>query len=373
MRPDVGDQIDTLDIYACFITLNCQLYQHQLGIDLTFKKAVSVWIMTAFVFLGILVTVHAWNLWQSTGPGSLVTFSVLGNLVSLEVTSYLIAASAFSLAFIGGVCYSVFRSNSLELPLYQLSKSFEEKLDQKCEEIQESTDQAIGKLGLREFQLGEDMKNLQKQTEDVRRRLETGLDKCEKNLNSAQQKLAKIAQKTDGIEKSQKQLSELKKKLQSTASVDSSLKDIHRKIGEINSTPKPYLASTDRIQLLEGKILKKDTVRRLKTVGFSKIEDLLLKSPMEIVLTEAMSENEAKNLQSILQLLMVPGVGHEDAMLLLKSGVNSKQELGLQDTFSLGARISKVAEHYLDEGKIKESEKPSLEEIASWIKWAKHQ
>ncbi|MCW3981487.1 MAG: DUF4332 domain-containing protein [Candidatus Bathyarchaeota archaeon] len=340
---------------------------------MTFKKAFAVWIMAVFVFIGILVTAHAWNLWHTEGSGSLVTIPILGNLMSLEVTFYLIAASAFSLAFVGGICYAVFRSNSLEIPLYQLSKSFEEKLGQKSEEIQESTNQSIAKLGLREFQIGEDMKNLQKQTEHLYKKLEKGLEKCEKNLANAQKKLEEIEQKTDGIGKSQKQLSELKKKLQSAVSVDNSLKNINRGIREINSVPKPYLASTDQIQLLEGKILKKDTVRRLKAVGFSKIEDLLLKSPMDIVITEAMSENEAKNLQSILQLLMVPGVGHEDAMLLLKSGVNSKQELGLQDTFSLGARISKVAEHYLEEGKIKENEKPSLEEIASWIKWAKLQ
>ncbi|MCW4051742.1 MAG: DUF4332 domain-containing protein [Candidatus Bathyarchaeota archaeon] len=338
---------------------------------MTLKKAFSVWIMATFVFIGILVTTHAWNLWHTEGAGSLVTFPILGNLVSLEVTFYLIAALAFSLAFVGGVCYAVFRSNSLEIPLYQLSKSFEEKLDQKSEEIQESTNQSIGKLGLREFQLGEDMKNLQKQTERLYKKLGKSLENAEKNLENAQKKLAEIERKTDGIGKSQKQLSELKKKLQSAVSVDNSLKSINRKIGEITSNPKPYLASTDRIQMLEGKILKRDTVRRLKAVGFSKIEDLLLKSPMDIVLTEAMSENEAKNLQSILQLLMVPGVGHEDAMLLLKSGVNSKQELGLQDTFGLGARISKVAEHYLEEGKIKVNERPSLEEIASWIKWAK--
>ena len=60
-------------------------------------------------------------------------------------------------------------------------------------------------------------------------------------------------------------------------------------------------------------------------------------------------------------------------MLLFKSGVSSKQELGLQDTFSLGARISKTAEHYIKEGKIKVNEKPTLEKISSWIKWAKIQ
>jgi hypothetical protein len=137
--------------------------------------------------------------------------------------------------------------------------------------------------------------------------------------------------------------------------------------------PEPYITSTDGISVLEGKLLKRGTVRRLKSGGIQTIEDLLLKSPLEIAMTKTMSESEAKNLQSVIQLLMVPGIQHEDAVLLMKSGVNSKQELALQDTFSLGARLSKTAELYVKEGKINENEKPTLEEIASWIKLAKMQ
>ncbi len=340
---------------------------------MTFRKAFTVWILIVFAFLGAFNILHSWILLYAEGAGFMMGFPLLGNTVSLDVTFYLFGASIVTLMFMGVICYVVFHSDSLDLTLFQLAQSFEEKLDQKGEEMQASTTESLAKLGLREFQLKEDMKNLRKETAQLNNQLQKSIKNWGTNLDKTKKQLVLISRKTNDIQKDQKQLFKQKKKLTSTDSFEKKLKDIHEKIEEINSIPKPYLSSTDKIELLEGQILKKNTVQQLKSVGLEKIEDLLLKSPIEIVLTKVMSENEAKSLQSILQLLMVPGVEHEDAMLLLKSGVSSKQELGLQDSFSLGARISKTAEHYVKEGKIKENEKPTLEEIASWIKWAKIQ
>jgi len=127
----------------------------------------------------------------------------------------------------------------------------------------------------------------------------------------------------------------------------------------------------EEIERPGGSLLKQDTVQQLDQEGVKRVEDLLLKSPVEIAMTKAMSEAEAKDLQGIVQLLMVPGIQLEDAVLLLKSGISSKQELGMQESLSLGARMSKTAEMYVKEGKIRKRERPTLEEIDSWIKWAR--
>lgn len=275
--------------------------------------------------------------------------------------------------FTGAVCFVVFRRDSLDLPLYQLGKDFEEKLDVKSEEIKDSTEEALTKLGLREFQLKENMKALQKKLGEFDNKLKDSIDNHEKTFRTTQKKLMKIERKIDKIQTAQKDLTRLKKKLNAIESIEKNLGNIQGIVEKLGSVPEPYLTSTNEIKALEGKLLKRGTVRQLKLSGIEKIEGLLLKSPVEIALTKTMTESEAKSLQSVIQLLMIPGVQREDAMLLLKSGVNSKQELALQDTFSLGARISKVAELYIEEGKIKEPEKPTLEKVASWIKWAKTQ
>ena len=335
---------------------------------MTSKKALSVWILVTFAFLACLGTLHAWTLWQAEGV-SLVTFFSF----SIDITIYFIATLTMAFFFIGVVCYVVFRGESLDLPLYQLSKDFEEKLNVKSEEIKNSTDEALTKLGLREFQLKESMKALQKKLGELDNKLENSIDRNEKSLGTTQKNLTKIERKIDKVQTAQKELPKLKKKLQTIETVEKDLKSIQEIVEKIDSVPEPYLTSTDKIKMLEGKLMKRGTIRQLQLSGVEKIEDLILKSPVEIALTKTMTENEAKSLQSVIKLLMIPGVQHDDAVLLLKSGVNSKQELALQDTFSLGARVSKTAELYIKEGKIKETEKPTLEEVASWIKWAKTQ
>jgi archaellum component FlaC len=335
---------------------------------LTSKKALAVWILIVFCFLAVLGTFHAWISWQIEGV-SLV--SIL--LFQVEVATYFFATLAMTFVFIGAICYVVFHNESLGLSLCRLGKDFEEKLDVKSEEIQNSTDEALTKLGLREFQLKESIKNLQNKLGELDNKLKNSVDNHEKTLGTMQKKLMKIEHKIDKIQTVQKDLVGLKKKLNTIESIGKNLENIQDIVKKLDYIPEPFIASTNEIKALEGKLLKRDTVQQLKLSGVEKIEDLLLKSPVEIALTKTMTESEAKSLQSVIQLLMIPGIQHEDAVLLLKSGINSKQELALQDTFSLGARISKVAGLYIEEGKIKETEKPTLEEVASWIKWAKTQ
>jgi len=336
---------------------------------LTSKKAFAVWILVIFAFLAGLSTLHAWTLWLTEGAGFVITIFSF----PMGITIYFVATLTMAFFFIGAICYVVFRNDSSDLPLYELSKDFEEKLDVKNEEIKNSTDEALAKLGLREFQSKESLESLQKKLEKLDNKLKNSIESQEKSLETEQKKLIKIEHKLDKIQNAQTELPKLKEKLLAIEDVEKDLEDIKEIVGKINSVPKPYITSTHEIQTLEGKLLKQGTVRQLKLSGIEKIEDLILKSPVEIALTKTMTESEAKSLQSVIQLLMIPGVQHEDAVLLLKSGVNSKQELALQDTFSLGARLSKTAELYVKEGKIKENEKPTLEEITSWIKWAKAQ
>jgi hypothetical protein len=288
----------------------------------------------------------------------------------MEVTNYFAAALATSFFFIGAVCYVVFNSEPLELPLYKLTRDFEEKLEVKNEELMNSTDEALTKLGLRGFQLKGTMQDLQNKVEKIETRLKESDEKHEKILDTSQKKLVDMERKLESIQTVRNELSGLKKKLHVLAGVERDLKVIQG-IVEKSDSAKPYLRSTEDICILEGKILKPGTVNQLKQNGIEKIEDLLLKSPVEIGLTKVMSENEAKSLHCVLQFLMIPGIQHKDAVLLLKSGVNSRQELALQEALNLGARVSKTAELYVKEGKIKETEKPTLEEIASWIKLAK--
>lgn len=336
---------------------------------MTFKKSLTAWIILTLVFLSGLGTIHAWTSFLAGGPGTSITVPpFLSNGLQIEVTTYLITTLVTISIFLGAACHITLSSESLDLPLYQLGKDFEVKLDEKSQEIKNSMNETLTKLGLREFQLREGMKALQENIGELSKELAKELESHKKILKATNKKLVEIGHKTLTV---QKDIPKLNKKLNALETVEKDLRIIQEVIEKANSVPEPYLSSTEKIEILEGAILKKGTVRRLRKSGFKKVEDLLLASPLEISHTKAVSESEAKGLQSILQLLMIPGVQHEDAALLLESGVNSKEELALQNPFSLGARMVKTTELYTKEGKIKEEDKPSLEEIASWVKWAR--
>ena len=84
-----------------------------------------------------------------------------------------------------------------------------------------------------------------------------------------------------------------------------------------------------------------------------------------------MSEKMVEKLQGRAQLAMVPGVKEKDLVLLEEVGVMNRKDLACQEPFELGRKISGIAKVYVAEGKISEAEKPTIEEIYSWIKFAK--
>jgi predicted RecB family nuclease len=68
---------------------------------------------------------------------------------------------------------------------------------------------------------------------------------------------------------------------------------------------------------------------------------------------------------------MVPGVDENDAELLLEAGVNSRRELAAQDLVSLSRKIGEITKAHIEEKNMSEDEKPTIEEISSWIRMAK--
>jgi hypothetical protein len=84
-----------------------------------------------------------------------------------------------------------------------------------------------------------------------------------------------------------------------------------------------------------------------------------------------MSEKMVEKLQGRAQLAMVPSVKEKDMILLEEAGVTNRKELASQDPLELGRKINEVFKVYVEEKKISEAEKPTIEEIYSWIKFAK--
>jgi predicted RecB family nuclease len=96
-----------------------------------------------------------------------------------------------------------------------------------------------------------------------------------------------------------------------------------------------------------------------------------LTDPAVIAEKTGMSEKMVEKLQGRAQLAMVPGVKEKDLVLLEEAGVTNRKELANQDPLELGRKINGIFKVYVEEGKISEAEKPTIEEIYSWVKFAK--
>ncbi len=107
-------------------------------------------------------------------------------------------------------------------------------------------------------------------------------------------------------------------------------------------------------------------------MGITSVGELITADPVAIDEKTRVSQDMAKNLQSTAQLMMVPGVDENDAELLKEVEVFTIRELAEQDPIQLSGKIGEVAKTYVEQGKITESEKPTVEEVSSWVKHAKY-
>jgi len=133
--------------------------------------------------------------------------------------------------------------------------------------------------------------------------------------------------------------------------------------------PKPQLTSQDKVEDVRG--IGETTGNELREMEITNVGELILTDPAVIAEKTEMSEKTVEKLQGRAQLAMVPGVKEKDSVLLEEAGVTNRKELASQDPFELGRRINEIVKVYVEEGKISEAEKPTLEEIDSWIRFAK--
>jgi hypothetical protein len=84
-----------------------------------------------------------------------------------------------------------------------------------------------------------------------------------------------------------------------------------------------------------------------------------------------MSEETVEKLQGRAQLAMVPGIKEKELVLLEEVEVMDRKQLAEQDPLELGKKINGVFELCVEKGKITEAEKPTIEEIYSWVKFAR--
>jgi predicted RecB family nuclease len=141
------------------------------------------------------------------------------------------------------------------------------------------------------------------------------------------------------------------------------------RVEEALTTPKPQLTSKSDPEDVRG--IGPTIKDELRDMGITNVEQFILADPKMIAEKTTISEKTAEKLQGVAQLAMVPGIRDKDLVLLEEVGVMNRKELANQDPLELGKKINAVFQVCVEKGKISDVGKPTIEEIYSWVKFAK--
>jgi predicted flap endonuclease-1-like 5' DNA nuclease len=326
--------------------------------------------MGFFAFLAGLNAVNAIVLWAQLGPESIIQPYLIGSLIGgLSIATYLWISILAAFVFLGLTLNSI--TNNLPDPT--VLENVMEKVNglQNDQNVLEKikTRLMIIDASLSDIRRGF-LEGFNEQREDIkkiRRELFTKLDKklvdFKQEMTKQLGKMEKTVQKTERTNK--KNETTIKKQMKEIAYIKLKMEKLEKELAK----PKPQLISQSELKKVKG--IGAHLANELKGIGITSVGELILTDPLTIAEKTGASLKTIEKLQGRAQLLMVPGVNEKDVTLLEELGITTRKELAEQDPIELGKKMNGILKAYVEKGKISETEKPTIEEIDSWIRSAK--
>ena len=373
-----------------------------------------MWILGFFSFLSGLFAIHAIVLAANPAIGIEGTYQpwLIGSLTGgIPVYVYLLVSVIVTLVFLGGTSSKVISELSNKELLNEINQKANnlesgQKLQQKfLESLQARVFLVDENLGSARKEISEKFSNQEKEIKQVHANL---VNKFDRDLAATKTAIGK--QVGEGFNEQGEMLKEFHASLVSR--FDTELADVKdgvtRKLGEIDNAisrhaqrntknakailkqmgeiediklkleklefeltkmPKPQLTSQSDPEEVRG--IGENTGNDLKEMGITNVRELILTDAGVIADKTGMSLKTVEKLQGRAQLQMIPGIKEKDLDFLEDVGVMNRKELAEQDPIDLGMRMNEVLKVKIEEGKISEAEKPTVEEIYSWVKFAK--
>lgn len=296
--------------------------------ELSKKGTGQAWILGSIVFLLSLNAV--WALVELVMKGPQTEINLL-YIIGLPVSIYFSASALLAMIFFSYLC-SVFMRESRMDPTDKLIEDFEEKLKQDREQLGEAVTKTFARLSMNEFKIADGLKNI-----------ETHLKENQKRIEEAGEIESKYGKNVE------RQIF--------------ALKGIKTKIERIEGklAPKPPLTSRSKIQEIGG--VGQKIAEKLKSVGVTNVEELIIKDPAVIAQRIQLSKSRIEKIQTNAQLLMIPRISEKKVKLLQKAGITSIDQLASENSIQLFKKVVEATE----DG----DETPTLEEIASYIRFAR--
>jgi hypothetical protein len=351
------------------------------------KRGIAIWISGFLSFLAALGSFITVVYWVIEGPNFSIRPYLLGDYIGqLRIEEYLWISIGATFIFLGLTCIVAYRKlhpdpeivkmfitlggnlTTLRKTQETTATEFSDKLENNrrtTEQLFDKTETNLGNFRKDMFDaLEKNEKDVQKVRRDLVSKIETKVGETREEMLGL---LKKYGMAMHEVQKLSKQeavaMNEQRTELEELA-------DRLKKMEDALTPLQPRLKSQDDPEEVRG--IGPRFSKELKSLGITNVGELVVADSDIIGEKTRISRETAERLQATAQLLMVPGVDEGDAELLLEAGVTSRRELAAQDFVSLGRKIGELVGTYVEEGKIPEDEKPTIEEISSWIRMAKY-
>jgi hypothetical protein len=349
------------------------------------KRGIIVWISAFATFLAILGSFGVAVMLANQGADVIVNPYVLGSIFgNLSVASYLWICVTTTFILLGITFVMAYRKQPPDPELIKmflkvggnlaaLRKAQESSITEVADQIE------YGRKVNQKFfaKVNTDLETANKETSDLltaQKKLlkKTRLDMVstiEKKTDETGEKLSANLKKQGAAITGVKCLSEegataLKKQ-------QAELEEIKLRLERIEGTMVPTQAELKSFAKPEDiKGIGPSLGKELRGLGINSVGEFLTTDPVVIGEKTRVSQEMAENLQSVGQLMMVPGVDANDAEILIDAGVKSRKALANQDLIKLSRKVGEIAKVYVDQGKISKEDYPTIEEVSSWIKRA---
>jgi predicted RecB family nuclease len=251
---------------------------------------------------------------------SFVGGAIYTSVLFYFLTSVLIAGVAF------GYFSSFITRKSEDTKTTKMFSMLQAKVDNIAQQMKQALSREIARFSLDQLTTSNEMKKINTQLAESQKKIERTVEECEKQntiLDEVKKKIAKI---------------------------------------ELQLAPKTCLASSLDVKAISG--IGQKTAENLKAIGITTVEDLITANTIEIAQETGIPESTVAKMQAAAQLFLIPGLSPKTVKLLQKAEITSMDELACQNPVQLFRKIAAITK--------KREDRPTIEEIASYIAYARY-
>jgi len=352
------------------------------------KKGIAVWILGFITFLAGLNALNATILW-ALGTVDFQPYLIGQITGTMPITTYFWASTAIAFIFLGFTAIAATSKPPLDPGLVKMFVKLDGNLTANRKTVNDGLEENKTALENARMDVLDGLDGSRKASEKViRDTTKEIMDRVEEQgktiqgireelLSTIKTDISDIRKETlDAIGKQTRQLQKVerlnKKSAETIETQMAELTDIRTRLERMESAftpPQPKLTSQNKPEDVRG--IGPRLAEELRAMGITSVGELVTADPTAIDEKTRLSREMAKSLQATAQLLMVPGVDENDAELLKEADVSTIRELAEQDPIQLGGKIMEIAKTHVEQKKITESEKPTIEEVLSWVKHAR--